>query len=85
MRVPPGTQSGALFRIRGKGLPKAGVRGDAHVRLMVEVPAALPEGARALVQQLAGTLEDAAYPRRQAFREASREDEAGSASERKDA
>jgi molecular chaperone DnaJ len=87
MRVPPGTQSGALFRIRGKGLPKAGVRGDAHVRLVVEVPAALPDGARALAQQLAGALDDAAYPKRQAFRDASREDQAAesASSERKDA
>jgi molecular chaperone DnaJ len=85
MRVPPGTQSGAVFRIRGKGLPKAGVRGDAHVRLVVEVPAALPGEARALCEQLAAALDDAAYPRRQAFREASREDQSAedAGSERK--
>ena len=76
MRVPPGTQSGALFRIRGKGLPRAAGRGDAHVRVVVEVPAALPEPARALTEQLAAAVDDAAYPRRQAFREASREDPA---------
>jgi molecular chaperone DnaJ len=82
--VPPGTQSGALFRIRGRGLPKAGVRGDAHVRLVVEVPTALPEGARALVEQLAGALGDAVYPKRQAFVDASREEQAPEpASERK--
>jgi molecular chaperone DnaJ len=75
MRVPPGTQSGAVFRIRGKGLPKGGVRGDAHVRLVVEVPAAVPEGTRGLVEQLASALGDAAYPKRQAFREASRQEQ----------
>jgi molecular chaperone DnaJ len=74
MRVPPGTQSGAVFRIRNKGLPKGGVRGDAHVRVIVEVPAALPDAARGLTEQLSQALDDAAYPRRQAFREASREE-----------
>jgi molecular chaperone DnaJ len=74
MRVPPGTQSGAMFRIRGKGLVRPAGRGDAHVRVLVEVPAALPPGARDLVEQLGAALDDAAYPRRQAFREASREE-----------
>lgn len=75
MRVPPGTQSGAVFRIRGKGLPRAnGPRGDAHVRIVVEVPATLSAQARAQAEALAGAVDDGAYPRRQAFRQASRED-----------
>jgi hypothetical protein len=47
---------------------------------VVEVPAALSPEARAAAEQLAGALDDAAFPRRQAFREASRAepaDEAG--------
>ena len=39
MRIPPGTQSGAVFRLRGKGFPRAGGRGDAHVRVSLETPA----------------------------------------------
>ena len=40
MRVPPGTQAGSQFRLRGKGFPRAaGARGDAHVRVVVETPA----------------------------------------------
>jgi molecular chaperone DnaJ len=73
MRVPPGTQSGAVFRIRGKGLVlAAGGRGDAHVRAVVEVPTALGADARALYERLGAAIDDAAYPRRQAFREATR-------------
>jgi molecular chaperone DnaJ len=86
MRVPPGTQSGAVFRIRGKGLPsKSGLRGDAHVRILVEVPTSLPPDARAQVERLAETLADAAYPRRRAFLDASREESPASddSSERK--
>ena len=65
MRVPAGTQSGAVFRIRGKGLLKAtGGRGDAHVRVMVEVPTALDDRQRELLLELA-TLrgEERAEPR----------------------
>jgi molecular chaperone DnaJ len=75
MRVPPGTQSGAMFRIRGKGLPQpSGGRGDAHVRAVVEVPTALDADARALVERLDAAIDDAAYPRRQVFREAARQE-----------
>jgi molecular chaperone DnaJ len=79
MRVPPGTQSGAVFRIRGKGLLRPAGRGDAHVRVVVEVPAALSDDARAATEQLAGALDDTAYPRRQSFRDASRAEPAGDA------
>jgi hypothetical protein len=42
--------------------------GDAHVRISVETPAQLSEEARALLAQLGSVLDEAAYPRRQAFR-----------------
>jgi molecular chaperone DnaJ len=70
MKVPAGTQSGALFRLRGKGLPRPGglPRGDAHVRVTVETPSALTDEARALLSRLEAVLPAAALPRRQAFR-----------------
>ncbi|HEX3906258.1 MAG TPA: DnaJ C-terminal domain-containing protein [Polyangia bacterium] len=68
MRVPPGTQSGATFRMRGKGFPRAGGRGDAHVRIAIETPTALSDEARALLTRLGGALEGAELPRRRAFR-----------------
>lgn len=71
MKIPAGTQSGAVFRIRGKGLPRAsGGRGDAHVRVLVETPSSASGEARALLERLATALDDGAYPRRKAFREA---------------
>lgn len=74
MKVPPGTQTGAVFRIRGKGLPRvtAGIRGDAHVRVTVETPVTLSNEARALVERMDDSAGKAAYPRRQAFRQALR-------------
>lgn len=39
VRVPPGSTSGAILRLRGKGAPDAsGERGDQLIRLMVDVP-----------------------------------------------
>jgi len=40
LKVPPGSQSGRLLRIRGRGVPalKGGARGDLYARLMVQVP-----------------------------------------------
>jgi molecular chaperone DnaJ len=75
MRVPPGTQGGSIFRLRGRGLPRqgdVGARGDAHVRVVVETPTSVPDEARALLARVGELLDDAALPRRRAFREASR-------------
>lgn len=39
VRVPEGTSSGALLRLRGKGVPKDdGNRGDQIIRLMIDIP-----------------------------------------------
>lgn len=39
LRVPAGSNSGAILRLRGRGLPDSdGLRGDQLVRLMVDVP-----------------------------------------------
>ena len=37
-RIPPGTQSGATFRLRGKGVPTRSGRGDQYVTVRVETP-----------------------------------------------
>jgi molecular chaperone DnaJ len=51
MKIPEGTQNGALFRLRGKGMPRprASGRGDELVRIAVEIPRRLtPEQKRLL-------------------------------------
>lgn len=73
MRVPPGTQGGSVFRLRGRGMPRdGGGRGDAHVRIAVETPATVSDDMRAALERLGALLDDAALPRRRAFREAAR-------------
>jgi molecular chaperone DnaJ len=68
MQLPPGTQSGRVFRLRGKGAPRldGGERGDQHVTVVVETPQ-LREHERRLVDALANLDDDDHLPRRAAF------------------
>jgi molecular chaperone DnaJ len=53
-QLPGGVQSGTVFRIKGKGLPRLGKsgNGDLHVRVHVWTPEQLSEEQRKLLQQL---------------------------------
>jgi len=55
IEVHPGTQTGAVYRLRGKGLPRVGEagRGDLHVRVHVWTPVKLTAEQRELLEQLA--------------------------------
>jgi len=59
LTIPPGTQPGQQFRLRGKGTPdfKTGQRGDQIVTVRVVVPTSLTPRQRALLEELAATLE----------------------------
>ncbi len=52
--VPPGTQSGAVFRLRGKGMPhpNGGPRGDLYVKAVLRVPTRLNRRQRELFEQM---------------------------------
>jgi len=54
LKLPPGTQAGQRFRLRGHGLPSAaGVRGDLFVVTQIQVPKKLTEREREIWTQLA--------------------------------
>jgi molecular chaperone DnaJ len=55
VRVPAGTQSGHVFTLRGKGLPRvnASGRGDLHVRVQLWTPSELSVEERTLIGRLA--------------------------------
>jgi molecular chaperone DnaJ len=38
LRIPPGTQPGTRFRVRGQGIDKGGRRGDQYVKVEVRIP-----------------------------------------------
>ncbi len=61
LEVPPGSQHGAVFRIRRRGVPhlRGRGRGDLLVRAAVRVPSKLTDEQRALFEQLDEALGDA--------------------------
>ncbi len=61
LRVPPGTQSGKVFLLRGRGLPRVNASGvgDLHVRVQLWTPQVVADDEKALIEQLA-TLQQAA-------------------------
>lgn len=71
MKIPPATQSGTVFRVRGKGLPDVHERGtgDLLVKVVVETPANLNSAQRKLMEELGRAGGEEAYPRRRAFLE----------------
>lgn len=68
MTIPPGTQTGKVFRLKGKGVPRLrsdgshSGRGDQMVYIMVEVPTKLSEHQRELFEALAETMENSIRP-----------------------
>ena len=55
LKIPPGTQSHTLFRLKGKGVPDISGRGrgDEYVRVIVKTPKKLTPRQRELFKQLA--------------------------------
>jgi molecular chaperone DnaJ len=52
LKIPAGTQSGQMFRIRGRGAPKKGGQGDLLVTVKVEVPKRLSREEKELLKRL---------------------------------
>jgi molecular chaperone DnaJ len=58
LKIPEGTQSGAVFRVRGKGLsdPHGGGKGDLYYHVRVLTPTKLTREQRKLIEQLGASL-----------------------------
>lgn len=56
LRIPPGTQSGRRFRIKGLGLEKNGRKGDQLVAVQVEVPEKLTPDQEELFKKFADAV-----------------------------
>jgi molecular chaperone DnaJ len=56
VRIPDGTQSGQVFLLRGRGLPRVNSRGvgDMHVTVRLWTPSSLSDEERRLIEQLEG-------------------------------
>jgi molecular chaperone DnaJ len=75
MTIPEGSQSGKVFRLKGKGIPHlhSGQRGDQHVRVIVETPTGLTPKQRELLEKFAESSGEEAHPQSKNFFEKVRE------------
>ncbi|HEX2924989.1 MAG TPA: molecular chaperone DnaJ [Ruminiclostridium sp.] len=67
--VPEGTQTGAVFRLRGKGIPflRGNGRGDQFVKVNIDVPKKLNEKQKALLREFAEISGDESHEQRKGF------------------
>src|SRR6059036_3785141 len=75
LKVPAGTQSGQLFKLRGKGIMNVSGRGhgDLFARLIVEVPSRLNAEQRRKLEEFAALCGDENTPMRKSFFERAKE------------
>lgn len=68
LKIPPGTQSGKTFRLRGQGIPRlhGSGAGDQMVTVEIEVPRNMTAEQRDLVRRLGETENPDQYPDRRA-------------------
>ena len=71
LKLSAGTESGKVFRLRGKGMPSVNGygHGDLHVRVIVEVPVKLNGRQKKLVKDLREMTAESNYPSARRFRE----------------
>ena len=53
LKIPPGTQTGTIFRLKGKGIPnlRGYGNGDEHIRIVVEIPEKLTREQKSLLEK----------------------------------
>jgi len=69
LSVPAGTQSGQLFHLRGRGLPRvnASGTGDLHVRVQIWTPDRLTENEERLIRELSAVQKSVPLNREKSF------------------
>ncbi len=75
IRIPPGTQTGTLFRLKGRGVHNVQGygQGDLHVRVNVEIPTHLNSVQRAKLQEFAAVCDPNVHPQSKSFFERAKE------------
>ncbi|MBQ9804313.1 MAG: molecular chaperone DnaJ, partial [Lentisphaeria bacterium] len=71
IRIPAGTQSDTVLRLKGKGVPslRGGGRGDLHIRILVETPTGLSKEQLELLKKFNDSLSGKNHRRQQEFAE----------------
>ena len=71
MKIPAGTQSGKIFRLKGKGMPslRGGYSGEQYVKVMLQVPKKLTSEQKNLLEQFAQISGDKVFSSGDSFKE----------------
>lgn len=69
VKIPEGTQSGTVFRLKGKGLPslRGGRSGDLHVSTVVEIPTKLDSKQKKQIEEFADSVGEKNSPLKGSF------------------
>ncbi len=75
IKIPAGTQSGKMLRLKNKGVkdPRGYGHGDIHVRVKVEIPTHLNGKMKKLFSEMDSLLTESQFPDRSRFEEQSEE------------
>ena len=67
--VPEGTQTGTVFRLKGKGVQKlnSSQRGDQYVTIKIEIPKGLSEHQKSILRQFDENVDPSKYKQRKSF------------------
>ena len=71
LKIDAGTETGKIYRLRGKGAPSLDGHGygDLHVRVVVEVPIRLDSKLKKILKDFSDSCEDSNYPMGQKIRD----------------
>ncbi len=69
LKIPAGTASGKVLRLKGQGMPdlRGRGRGDLHVQINVEVPTRLTPEQRAKLEAFAASCDEKTFPQETSF------------------
>ena len=68
--IPEGTQTGTVFRLKGKGVPRLygnGARGDQYVKINIEIPKNLTDKQKEILMQFDENVDPGKYKERKSF------------------
>jgi molecular chaperone DnaJ len=67
--VPEGTQTGTVFRLREKGIPRlrGNTRGDQYIKVVVDIPKKLNEKQKDLLKQFAQECGEEVHEKKRTF------------------
>ena len=53
IKIPPGTQHGKQFRLRGKGMPiiRRSILGDLYIRIITQVPTSISKRQKEILEE----------------------------------